>query len=151
MGELTPAKIRRALREGGRDVTFDQDPGLDPGEVIVLLNSKAGPRKWAVVEWTRQPKPGVWTVRVRRYEVGAARFLRSGPLPYTDADRLREDRVHPPTPDVIEKASAESHYRSSGDPLGAGECVDETWLRRFSAEAAASRAARIRGVIEGEA
>lgn len=153
------AAIRQAIRESGRDVTFDEDPQLEIGERIVLLHSKAkGPIRWAIVEsvtpprppswWVRNPPKPVWTVRVSRHEVETPRFLRSGPLPYVDHERLREDCVRPPTPEEIERAGNESSYRTSGDPLGAGECVGPEWLERFGAEAQGQAFARRREAIE---
>lgn len=133
---LTPAKIRQAIRKGGRDVTFTCDPGLEPGQRIVLLRSKKrGALRWAIVEWTRQPKPGVWVVRVRRYEAERDRYLRAGSLPHEDPDRIRKDRGHAPTPAEIAQAADESAYVHSSDPLDAGVCVGEEWLRRFAEDA----------------
>lgn len=147
---MKASTVRQAIREGGRDITFDQHPGLEQGEKVVLLKSRTkGPLRWAVVEWVRQPKPGVWTVRVRRYEVERPRLLRSGPLPYTDPERLREDRVHAPTPDEIAHASEDSHYCTSTDPLHAGQAVGDEWLKRFSADARSKRGEQITEAIEG--
>lgn len=147
---MKASAVRQAIRRGGRDVTFDAHPRLEPGQLVVLRWSKSkGPTDWVRIEWVRQSKPGTWTVRVRRYRLGAPRTLRSGPLPFTDPERLREDRIHPPTRDEIAAAREESAYRHGGDPLDAGECVGDEWLSRFSRDSACRRGEQIREAIEG--
>lgn len=134
---MRAAEIRRRIREGGRDVIFDRNPGLEAGEVIVLRRSprQRVPMQWAVIEWLRETKPGRWVARVRRFEVEQPRTLRCGPLPYTDTERLRRDRTHPPTPAEIEAAREDSHYLHGWDPLDAGGSVGDEWLKRFAEDA----------------
>lgn len=156
---MKPSAIRQAIRAGGRDIIFTEDPGLDVGEKIVLLRTKAkGDVRWVIVQkvtppaepswWVRNPPPPVWTVRVSRHELERPRMLRAGPLPHTEPDTLQRDQVKAPTPDEIERAAVESSYRSSGDPLNAGEAVGDEWLQRFAGEAKAKRSRRLREAIE---
>lgn len=147
---MTDARIRSKLRHGRREIRLDRKPDLEPGQVVVLRHDRARqPRRWAVVVWVRQSKPGEWTVRVRHHEVEQPRLLRAGPLPYTDHDRARRDRVHPPGPDEIAQAREESHYRTSKDVLDAGDGVSDEWLRKFSHEGRARRGAMIAEAIRG--